>query len=562
MAGSAFTAWKQREHSGLLANEFRIVGVDNLAGEFMTGDGGEVVRSLFEYSGYIAAADAAGLYFQQNFAAGADGIGDFFIAKIAHCMQIQSFHAANLAKNLYFCSVVKEFSPVRSLNREILRLSLPSILANLTVPLVGMVDTALAGHLPGGAAAFIGGISVGSMLLNLLYWNFFFLRTGTGGLTAQAYGRREPHECVRIFVRGIGLALAFSLLILLLQRPFARLGMLLVNASEHVCELAVRYFFIRIWAVPATLSLMVFRGWFVGMQDSVSSMWTDLIINVMNIAASVLLTFGAGSWSGLGFDGIATGTVVAQYSGLLFVVLVCTFKYGSIFRTVDWSDVWDSLHFRSLGPFVRMNANLLGRSLCFTGIYMGFTIIAASFGDVLLACSSIMMHLLMIFSYFTDGFAYAGEALTGRFIGERNEPELRRTVRYVFVWSMSIAVLFIGIYALVGGPLVGLFSDDAAVVERCRRFLPWLMVMPPLGCAAFTWDGIYLGATSSRSLFLAMGFALLGFFGCWYAGKLLFPGAIVPGADQCLHLLLAAYFVHLAARTVYLSAVYRREIRI
>ena len=453
----------------------------------------------------------------------------------------------------------------RYLNKEILRLSVPSILANLTVPLVGMVDTALAGHLTdvagGGSAAFIGGISVGAMLLNLLYWNFFFLRTGTGGLTAQAYGRQDPHECARIFVRGIGFAAAVSLIILLLQVPLARLGMLVVNASPRVCELALRYFFIRIWAVPATVGLMVFRGWFVGMQDSVSSMWTDLIVNFVNIGASVLLTFGIFGWGGLGFDGIAAGTVVAQYAGLLYAVLVCVFKYRKVFATVTRSDAGELLHPSNLKPFLQMNGNLLGRSLCFTGIYMGYTIIAATFGDVLLACSSIMMQLLMIFSYFTDGFAYAGEALTGRFIGARDELLLRRTVRYVFVWSMGIAVLFIGVYALIGGPLVRLFTSDASVVDACRRFLPWLLLMPPIGCAAFTWDGIYLGATASRSLFISMGLAMLGFFGVWF-GFVLLRGRPLPEGDIRLHVLLAAYFIHLAARTVYLTADYRREIHI
>lgn len=454
----------------------------------------------------------------------------------------------------------------RALNKEILRLSVPSILANLTVPLVGMVDTALAGHLvdgaDGGSAVFIGGISVGAMLLNLLYWNFFFLRTGTGGLTAQAFGRQDPHECARIFVRGIGFAAAVSLLILLLQLPLARLGMLLVNATPRVCELALRYFFIRIWAVPATVGLMVFRGWFVGMQDSVSSMWTDLIVNFVNIGASVLLTFGVAGWGGLGFDGIAAGTLVAQYSGLLYAVLVCAIKYRRVFATVTRSDAGELLHPSSLKPFMQMNGNLLGRSLCFTGIYMGYTIIAASFGDVLLACSSIMMQLLMIFSYFTDGFAYAGEALSGRFIGARDEQLLRLTVRYVFVWSMGISLLFIGVYAMVGGPLVRLFTSDDSVVVACRRFLPWLLLMPPVGCAAFTWDGIYLGATSSRSLFISMGLALLGFFGIWFGWRLLFPGSFAPGADICLHVLLAAYFMHLAVRTIYLTAAYKKEIHI
>ena len=452
----------------------------------------------------------------------------------------------------------------RALNREILRLSIPSILANLTVPLVGIVDTAVAGHLHGaeGAAAFIGGISVGAMLLNLIYWNFFFLRTGTGGLTAQAFGRGDAREAAGILVRGLGFAGVLSLLLLALQVPFVRLGMLLVDASEGVSRLALRYFFIRIWAAPATVGLMVFRGWFVGMQDSMSSMWTDLIVNVINIAASVLLAFGAFGWEGMGFDGIATGTLVAQYSGLLYVVMVCLFKYRRTLGTLGRSEVADLFKLQALKPFFKMNADLLGRSLCFTAIYMGYTIIAAGFGDVLLACSSIMMQLLMIFSYFTDGFAYAGEALTGRFIGARDEEMLHRTVRYVFVWSLSIAVLFVGLYAGLGKGMIGLMTSDAGVVERCSRFLPWLMVMPPLGCAAFTWDGVYLGATASRSLFMSMAFALLGFFGCWWLGRLLFAASLTPGADACLHLLLAAYFAHLAARTIYLSAVYRKKIQI
>lgn len=448
------------------------------------------------------------------------------------------------------------------LNREILRLSLPSILANLTVPLVGMVDIALAGHLVdpdgGGSAVFIGGISVGAMLLNLLYWVFGFLRTGTGGLTAQAFGRKEPRECAALFVRSIGLAAAFSLLLLLVRKPFASLGILLVDASGRVCELALRYFTLRIWAAPATLCLMVFRGWFVGMQDSVSSMWTDLIVNLVNIASSVLLTFGFASWDGLGFDGIAAGTVVAQYVGLLYASAVCLLKYRNVFVSTTASDIRAMLSFSSLRPFLQMNGNLMGRSLCFTAIYMGYTIIASGFGDVLLACSSIMMQLLMVFSYFTDGFAYAGEALSGRFIGARDKEMLRRTVRYVFVWSMGIGLLFIGVYAAVGMPLVRLFTSDQAVVAACRKFLPWLLVMPPLGCAAFTWDGIYLGATASKGLFVSMLLAMAGFFGFWFAFVL--AGGASKEGDILLHMLLAAYFIHLAARTVWLTVRYSPEV--
>ncbi len=446
----------------------------------------------------------------------------------------------------------------KGLNREILRLSVPSILANLTVPLVGMVDTAVAGHLQGGeAAAMIGAISVGAMLFNLLYWNFAFLRTGTGGLAAQAFGRGDMHDCAAIFWRAICVAAACSALILALQWPFCKLMMLATDASARVEQLACQYFFIRIWAAPATISLMAFSGWFVGMQDSVSSMWKDLVVNAVNIAASVILALGVGSWPGLGFAGVALGTVIAQYAGLVYCILVCVFKYRSrVFAHFSLRKLRETLSPSALRPFMKMNANLFGRSVFFTGIYIGYTMIAARYGDTALACSAIMMQILLIFSYFTDGFAYAGEALTGRFIGAKDNLMLRRTVKYVFVWSMSIAVVFIGIYQLTGTPLLRLLTSDSDVVEACRTYLPWLLLMPPAGCAAFTWDGIYLGATVSRALRNSMAGAFVAFTGVWLALRLI----LQPGSAAAMHCLLAAYFAHLLFRTVYLSIRYRRDV--
>ncbi|MBQ9451006.1 MAG: MATE family efflux transporter [Bacteroidales bacterium] len=445
------------------------------------------------------------------------------------------------------------------LNREILRLSVPSILAGITVPLVGMVDTAVAGHLGGDSAASIGAISVGSMVLSLLYWCFGFLRTGTGGLTAQAFGREDPAECGRIFLRGMGLALLAAIAALALQWPFFKGVMLLTDATPGVKSLAEHYFFIRIWAAPATMSLMALRGWFVGMQNSVDSMWMDLIVNGVNIGASILLAFGIGGWPGLGFAGIPLGTVIAQYCGLAYGLWVCKHKYGRrVFSRLGPDDFRSMLHDGSMGRFFRMNLDLLGRSFFFILIYIGFTMINAGYGDQLLAAGSIMMQLLMFFSYFTDGFAYAGEALSGRFIGARDGDMLRRSVRYVFTWSMAIAVAFIGIYAATGVPVLRLLTSDESVVQTARQFLPWLLLMPPLGCAAFTWDGIYLGATASRALRDSMGLAALAFFGVWYIGKWL----LQPEGSAAIHLLFAAYFAHLAARTVHLTVRYRRDVLI
>ena len=444
-----------------------------------------------------------------------------------------------------------------SLNREILRLAIPSILANITVPLVGMVDTAVAGHLSpeGGASAadYIGSIAIGAMVLNMIYWLTGFLRTGAGGLTAQAFGQGNMHEAGRIFGRSNAIAITVSVLILALQWPFGRLVIPLTGAEGNLLDLAIRYFFVRIWAAPATIMLMAYKGWFVGMQDSMSSMFTDLVINVTNIAASILLSFGLGSWEGLGFDGIAYGTVLAQYTGLAFASILIYFRYNDVFQGLELREFFDKAEMRDL---LSMNGDLFVRSLCFTVIYLGETMIAAGFGSVFLACNAILMNLLMVFSYFTDGFAYAGEALTGRFIGARDKSMTIKTVRLVFIWAMGVAAMFMGIYALSGIPLVKMMTSDPVVVEACRQFLPWLLLMPPLGCAAFTWDGIFLGATASKGTRDGMIAAMVSFLLVWYLGKVLFQ----PQDASCLHLLMGAYFAHLLARTVLMSLRYRKEI--
>lgn len=454
------------------------------------------------------------------------------------------------------------------LNREILRLAIPSIFANITVPLVGMVGLAVAGHLTGaegvGAAAFIGGMSIGAMLFDLLYWNFGFLRAGTGGLTAQAFGRGDMRECGLIFARAFGIALAVAAVILALQWPFIQLCFAFIKCSPEVKELASQYFYIRVWAAPATLSLMGFKGWFIGMQDSFSSMMCDIIVNVINIAASLLLALGLGDWDGMGFPGIALGTVIAQYCGLTYAIFTMTAKYRRrVFSALRREDVSEVFRGEQMRRFLAMNANIFVRSVCFIAIYIGFTVISASYGDLMLATGTIMMNLMLLFSYVTDGFAYAGEALTGRFIGEGSRTLTRRTVKWVFIWSMSLAAIFTLLYTVSGVPLLRMMTSDTEVIEACREFLPWLVVTPMVGCAAFTWDGIYLGATASRGVRNAMIVAAVAFFGCYFLGYLWMDSQDLTEVRRnatAIHLLMVGYFAHLLARTVLLTAQYRREV--
>ncbi len=441
-----------------------------------------------------------------------------------------------------------------NLNKEILRLALPSILANITVPLVGMVDMAVAGHLPGGSsAAFIGGITIGTMLFDLLYWNFGFLRVGTGGLTAQAYGRGE--ETGSILRRALRIALLSGVAMIALQWISVQLTFLLVDCSPEVRQLASRYFYIRIWAAPATLSLFAFKGWFIGEQDTVRPMTADLLVNGVNIAASIGLSLA------IGFPGIALGTFLAQWSGFSYCLIAARRRYGYsitlksmicpsvpvIADTGTKTEATETKDFGS-GSFFQLNRDLFLRSLGMIAVYIGFTIISARYGDLMLAVSAILMKLLMFFSYFSDGFAYAGEALTGRFIGEGSREGVRATIRGTFLWGIAVAALFMLLYGLGGVPVLRLMTDDSTVVDAGRAFLPWLLLMPLIGCPAFIWDGIFIGATASKDLRNSTLLCAVGFFAVWFAGV-----GLMKTPEAAIHLLMAAYFVHLAIRAGYLT---------
>ena len=441
--------------------------------------------------------------------------------------------------------------PMRTINKDILKLAIPSILANITVPLVGMVDIAVAGHLDTSAATMIGGIAIGSMLFDLLYWNFGFLRIGTGGLAAQAYGRGDRKECARILSRALGIAIAIAVALIAIQWIFVKAAFMVVDCTTEVQQLASRYFFIRIWAAPATLSLMALKGWFIGMQDSVSAMIADVTVNGTNILMSILLALGLtvgdkAILPGMGFPGIAAGTLIAQWTGLLISLSIIVFKYRKdtmgLLHKEDFKGLFKGGETRR---FFVMNRDLFIRSLCFIAIYIGFTVISARYGDTLLAVSSILMKLLMIFSYFTDGFAYAGEALTGKYIGAQDRPMVGQTVRWTFVWSMGIAVIFMLIYQFAGVPMLRMMTSDSSVIEAAGDYMPWLLLMPIVGCAAFTWDGIYIGATASRQMRNSMLWAVVAFVLVWVVGISVF--------NMELHALMAAYFAHLLARTIYLS---------
>ncbi len=427
------------------------------------------------------------------------------------------------------------------MNRRILRLSVPSIIANITVPLVGIVDIAISGRL--GNAAAIGGIAIGTMLFDLLYWNFGFLRVGTGGLTAQSYGRKDFRDSIRYFTQGIATALASAMLIWAIQYFFVELCFLFIDCSPEVEHFARQYFFIRVWAAPATLSLFVFKGWFIGMQNTISPMVLDITVNVLNLGLGIWL----GLYTPLGFLGIAIGILIAQYVGLLLAIILFIRYYKKLFR---YFDIRNSVKLREMKSFYSVNGNLFIRSLCFMAIYSGFTSLAAHYGDTLLAVSSIMMKLLLLYSYFIDGFAYAGEALSGKYIGARDKPALTKAVKYLFYWAFAIGLVSTVAYALFGEWMVEVMTTNADVVAGARPFLIWLVFMPLISCAAFMWDGIYIGATATKAVRNGMIFACIAFFSIYFILK----------GNIGIQALWYAYFAHLLVRTLYMSFVAKKQV--
>ena len=347
------------------------------------------------------------------------------------------------------------------MNRKILSLAIPNIISNITVPLLGMVDLAIVGRL--GDDALIGGIAVGGAVFNFLYWNFGFLRMGTSGFTAQAYGARELREAARVLVRGVCVAAAVAGMIWIFQRPLLEEALWIMEGSEAVEEAARRYFRVRVWAAPATLSLYAFTGWFIGMQNSRIPMWISIGINVMNIGCS----FAAVRGFGMGIEGVALGTVVAQWSGVAMAVVIVGQYYGRFFgrEILRQSGV---LSWGVMRRFFRVNGDIFLRTVCLVAVFTYFTAASTRMGDTLLAVNTLMLQLFTLFSSMMDGFAYAGEALAGRYWGAGNRQLLRRAVRGLLGWGAVLAGLFTLLYAVAGSEILGLVTDSSGSLEAAR----------------------------------------------------------------------------------------------
>lgn len=389
------------------------------------------------------------------------------------------------------------------MNKRILGLAVPSIISNITVPLLGLVDVSIVGHL--GSATYIGAIAVGGMLFSMIYWIFGFLRMGTSGLTAQAYGRRDLAEVILSFVRSVGIAFGLGLLLILLQYPILKVAFTLIDATPTIKELASLYFRICIWGAPAVLGLYSFAGWFVGMQNSRFPMYIAITQNVVNIAASLFFVF---VWN-RGVAGVAMGTLVAQYAGLLMASLLWYGYYRRLWPKLNWKMLTD---YEAMRSFFILNRDIFFRTLCLVAVTTYFTSRGAEQGDVILSVNTLLMQLFTLYSYIMDGFAYAGEALTGRYVGAHNRADLERMIRALFAWGIGLALTFTLLYGIGGSSFLGLLTNEREVLNASSDYFYWVLAIPLAGMAAFLWDGIYIGATASRQMLYSMLVASASFF--------------------------------------------------
>lgn len=392
------------------------------------------------------------------------------------------------------------------MNKQILRLAIPNIITNITVPLLGMVDTAIVGHLNNGDGIdYIGAIAVGTMIFNIIYWNFGFLRMGTSGFTAQAYGANDKKEQANILIRACFIAIVAALVLIIFQKPIGILSMMLIEDKNSVGALALSYFSIRIWAAPATLGMYALKGWFIGMQDSKNPMWISIIINILNIVFSFILVF----YFNMSIKGVALGTVIAQYGGLITTLIIWRKKYGEVAK---YFNLRQALSLDKMKLFFKVNSDIFLRTLCLIIVTSYFTIASTKMPYPTLAMNTLLMQFFTLFSYFMDGFAYAAESLCGKAKGENNYKQLQNYVKRFLLWGSAISILFIIIYAIFGENILTIFTDNKDVLEYSKKFLYWILLIPLTGFIAFLYDGILIGLTESVIMRNAIFISTLLFF--------------------------------------------------
>ena len=374
------------------------------------------------------------------------------------------------------------------MNKKVLRLAIPNIISNLSVPLLGAVDTALVGHLD--EVFYLGALAVGSMIFNFIFWGFGFLRMGTTGLTAQSFGEENKTESVMTLARAMGVAAFFGVAIIALQYVLVDLSFLLIDASPEVERYTRLYFHIRIYTAPATLGLYAINGWFLGMQNARYPMYITVFLNLLNVGLDFWFIYGAG----MHVDGVAMGTLIARYAGFALALTLLIVKYR------DWLDEYVHQKLLELEPikkFFTVNRDIFIRTLCLIFTFSFFTAKSATFGDVILAANTILLQMWMIVSYGIDGFAFAAESLIGKYTGSRKQKKINEAVKYCFFWGIGIGLAASLTYANFEMPILRIFTDQQPVIEAAVLVFGWTIAGPAVSSFCYIWDGIFIGATAT-----------------------------------------------------------------
>ncbi len=393
----------------------------------------------------------------------------------------------------------------RQIISGIAALAIPAIITNITTPVLGLSDMAIVGHL--GGAVYIAAIAVGAAVFNMLYWLCGFLRMGTSGLTAQCYGSRNIEGCSRSLAQAMTIAMGLGVLMILLQRPVFEGMILFMDCDEATRSVVHTYFSICVWGAPAVLGTFVLTGWWLGMQNSRTPMWVSIFIDLFNIGMSVTLVF----LFHLRIEGVATGTLAAQWAGFLLGLWLCKRKYH-----ISVPRLSAVLKGAELKCFFKVNTDIFLRTVCLVSVTVWFTRVGSMQGAEMLAVNALLMQLFTLFSFFMDGFAFSAEALCGRFKGSGNMAMLRRTVHTLMKCAGAIALLFTLLYAIGGSEMLHLLTSDHGVVTTAKEYFWWAVSIPLAGFAAFMWDGVSIGVTATRRMLISMLCATALFFTIYF----------------------------------------------
>ena len=389
------------------------------------------------------------------------------------------------------------------MHKEILSLAIPSIVTNITVPLLGLVDVAIVGHM--GDASYIGAIAVGTMMMNVICWLFGFLRMGTSGMTSQAYGRGDSKEAATILFQAIALGAAIGILFVLFQPLLLRLFLFFMRPSDEIRAFASVYFHVCVFGLPAALVMYGLTGWFIGMQDTRTPMTVSIFQNIVNIMTSLLLVYVFG----MKVEGVALGTLTAQYSGLLLALYILRRKYASHYQllfsqfTLKPVDYSSFSYKHTLNRFFRVNRDIFLRTLFLVAVNAAFTSVGSRQGDVILAVNTLLFQFFTLYSYIMDGFAYAGEAICGKYYGAGNAPSFHACIRRLFAWGVIMTVVYTAAYYFGANDILHVLSNEQTVIEASEPYLLWVTLIPVAGMGAFIWDGVFIGITDSRGMLLS-----------------------------------------------------------